>query len=117
VEIVAEVHLHLPESEGAQAAKACEVQAFEELSFVETAHDLDASGIIFATLYNTAKPPTSTHVLGNAASASMDCINVIWSMAIPFEWTDFTIWTRLKLGLPQKRLMLTPTRELERVAM
>jgi len=117
VKIVAEVHLHLPEPEGAQAAKACEVQAFEEPSFVETVHDLDASGIISATLYGTAEPPTSTHVLWNAASAPVDYINVIWSMAIPFEWRDSKIWTRLKLELLQKRLMLTLTRELERVSM
>jgi len=77
VEIVAEVHLHLPESEGAQAAKACDVQAFEELSFVETVHNLDALGIISATLYDTAEPPTSTHVLGNAVSAPIGSITVI----------------------------------------
>ena len=117
MEIVAEVHLHLPEPEGAQAAKACEVQAFEELSFVETVHDLDASGIVSATLYDTPKPPTSTQVLGNAASAPIDSINVIWSMAVRFEWRDSKLWTRLKLELLQKRLMLTLTRELERVSM
>ena len=117
MEIVAEVHLHLPEPEGAQPAKACEVQAFEEPSFVETVHDIDASGIVTATMYDTSEPPTSTHVLGNAASAPIDSINGMWSMAIPFEWRDSKLWTRLKPELPQKRLMLTPTRELERVSM
>jgi len=39
------------------------------------------------------------------------------AMTIPFEWRDSKLRTRLKLELPQKRLMLTPTRELERVSM
>jgi hypothetical protein len=54
VEIVAEVRLHLPESEGAQAAKTAMLDSLRIPLFVEAIREFDALGVKVATLSNVA---------------------------------------------------------------